>query len=1433
MPALPLRRALVAISLTASLGLPAVASAFTIIPNEISIADLTTTEGNGGTKSFNFVVTLTRNNCGVFTIDYTALAGSAVAPEDFAPTSGTLTFDGTVTCNPTETALVTVPVVADSTGEPNETFSVVLSNVQPAITTIVDGTAVGTITNDDGPPPALSVGDVSLLEGNAGNTTMTFTVSLSSPSTLPITFSYFTSPGSATTPADYGTVNGRPTLAPGQTTMTIGVPIVGDTTDEPDETFTMNLSAPTNSVIADPSGVGTILDDDGPTISITNAVVTEGDSGSVNAVFTVTLSTSSPDTITVDYATANGTATAGSDYTARSGTLTFSGRATVQTISVPVLGDLLDEADETFFVNLSNAVQATIADNQGQGTITDDDPPPALSIDDRTLAENGGTMTFTVSLSAPSGRTVTVDYATANGTAVSPADYAQASGTLTFAPGTLTRTIPIAIANDALDEPNESFTVVLSGAVNATIQDGTGAGTITDDDPTPTLAIDDRTVSEGVGTMTFTVTLSAASGQTVTVDYASANGTAVAPGDYTATSGTLTFAPGVVTRTINVILIDDLLDEANETLSINLTNPTNATIADATGAGTITDDDNPPTISIDDQTAGEATPAMTFTVSLSAASGRTVTVAYATANGTAVAPGDYTAVSGTLTFTPGVLTRTILVSVVNDALDEANETFSVILSGPTNATLLDGTGDGTINDDDPPPSISIDDRTLGEGGGTMTFSVTLSAASGRTVTVSYATADGTASSPADYASVSGTLSFAPGALTRTIDIPIVSDTLDEADETFSVTLTNPTNATIQDGTGAGTITDDDAPPALTIDDRTGGEGSGTLTFTVTLSAASGRTVTVAYATANGTALAPGDYTAASGMLTFAPGVSSRTIPIALADDALDEADETFSVELTSPTNASIQDGTGAGTITDDDPEPVLSIADLSLAEGAGQAVFTVTLSGPSGRPVTVSYATMDGTADATDYTGVSGTLTFAPGDTARTVPVALLDDTTVEPDETFTIDLTSPVNATLAVASATATILDDDAAPDLTVLVDLTEPWGVGETVAYRVRVSNVGTAPTSGDVTVTHRLPPGLAFESAAGTGWTCSTTDAALTCVRALPIDTGAPDLEIEATVGPEAYPALTITASVASTRDFDPTNNTTSTDVSILGLADVSVALVNLGEGATPGAPIAYRITVSNGGPNTLDTIALLDMLPADVQSPAFTPSLGDYDDTTGSWSGLDLTAGSTVTMNVRGTVSAEAEGILEHEVDVQVPDTFVDPDLANNVAVQMSVVAKGEACDDDGLDDAEEAALGTDPCDPDTDHDGLLDGIEVHGDNPTNPLDADSDDDGLCDGPVTVGTCIAGEDLNANGRVDAGETDPNNPDSDNGGVSDGVEVRRGSSPLDPDDDFPKTEEENHRSGCDCRATHAASHGLPGSLIGLAMVALVTRRRRRRQL
>jgi hypothetical protein len=221
---------------------------------------------------------------------------------------------------------------------------------------------------------------------------------------------------------------------------------------------------------------------------------------------------------------------------------------------------------------------------------------------------------------------------------------------------------------------------------------------------------------------------------------------------------------------------------------------------------------------------------------------------------------------------------------------------------------------------------------------------------------------------------------------------------------------------------------------ITVDDVTVNEDAGVATFNVTLSNPSSFPVTVNYSTADGTATAGIDYTAVppGSILLFSPGETTRTISVPISEDLIYEGDETFYVDLSNPANAAIADGQGMGTIVDDDLEPALSIDDVAESEDGGAATFTVTLSNPSAFPVTVNYSTADGTGTAgIDYTAVSGTLTFNPGDIFKIIPVLIVDDSVYEGDETFYVDLSNPANATIIDGQGMGTIVDNDLSPEL------------------------------------------------------------------------------------------------------------------------------------------------------------------------------------------------------------------------------------------------------------------------------------------------------------------------------------------------------------------------------------------------------------------
>jgi len=354
-----------------------------------------------------------------------------------------------------------------------------------------------------------------------------------------------------------------------------------------------------------------------PALSVGDASIVEGNSGTKQMVFTVSLSQAATGPVTVNYATADGTAMAGQDYVAKSGTITFAAGETQKTVSVTINGDKVAELNETLALKLSAPTGATLADGAAAGTIlTDDVIVPKIAIADASMKEgDSGTrnLAFTVTLSEATSGPVTVNYATTDGSAKAGQDYVAQTGSLTFAAGETSKVINIAISGDSTLEGNETLRISLTSPAGAKIADGAAVGTIVNDDAR--LSVADATVTEGnngTTNLAFTVTLSAATSGPVTVDYATGNGSARAGQDYTAQTGTLTFAAGETSKVINVQVTGDTAVEANETLKLILSSPTGATIRDGAAIGTIVNDDSAtptlPTLSISDASVIEGNP---------------------------------------------------------------------------------------------------------------------------------------------------------------------------------------------------------------------------------------------------------------------------------------------------------------------------------------------------------------------------------------------------------------------------------------------------------------------------------------------------------------------------------------------------------------------------------------------------------------------------------------------------------------------------------------------------------------------------------------------------------------------------------------------------------------------------------------------------------
>ena len=1119
----------------------------------LSIADASADEGDSAT----FTVTLNPAVTAEVTVDYATSVetGDTAAQADFTANNGTLTFDAGDT-----TKTFTVATLEDSVDEVDETFTVTLSSASGA-NLASDATATGTITDDD--QSTLSIADAGADEGDD----ITFTVTLDPVSSRMEAVEYETvvESGDTAVQADFAESYGTLDFAAGDSSQTFTVATTEDTDIERDETFTVFLGKVTGTAqTVDDMAIGTIRNDDQAVLGIADAGADEGD----DITFTVTLNPAAIDEVTVGYATsvASGDTAVQADFTANSGTLTFAVGETSKTFTVATAEETTIEPDETFTVTLSNASGAILpADPTATGTIGDDDTPRVSIASGGDVAQEGTAATFTLTMSpaAPTGGlTVNVTVAEVERRTLEAGELAydfvaaasEGMTTVDFAAGDTAATLTVPTVDDDLYEAefgdDNLLRATLAAGTGYAVATGSGTAELTLRDgaarPVVSWKTAKVTVTEGVDTNAdLELTLSHALVGVFIAQFLDAEvgaSPASRTNDYlwSNTLQFVTFAPGTIEGTLQVPILDDTQLEGTETFEVSMLIDGQLPVTAASERIILVDILDTDTMQLEPSAVsarvveGDAIDIKIDIVPSGACNFRGEYFVTVTPSGDTATLADADAVEQR--FGPCDTTRTVSFATEEDTDVTANRALSFTLatkagtdsritvvtdnvvevavidddaarhrragdhrhgSGGPQADRLaghhrgrrrpdrrqlhlhldprrrrhrdgnhrddgqrlhaggggpgqDAQGEGELHDDEgfdeqresaetatvaaapTTPTFGIADASAAEGE-SITFTVTLNPAAGAAATVAWATsvASGDTAAQADFTAGSGTLNFGVGDTSKTFTVATVEDTTSEADETFTVTLSSASSGTAlpSDATATGTITDDDQAP-LSIADASADEGD-SATFTVTLNPAAADEVTVDYATsvaASDTA-AQSDFTAKNGTLTFAAGDTTESFTVATLEDSVDEVDETFTVTLSNVSGSTLPaDPTATGTIIDDD-QAALTIADAGADEG-DDITFTVTLDPVSSREVKVDWATSVASGDTAvqaDFTAGSDTLTFAAGDSSKSFTVATVEDTTSEPDETFTVTLSDASEATLpGDPTATGAIRDDD-----------------------------------------------------------------------------------------------------------------------------------------------------------------------------------------------------------------------------------------------------------------------------------------------------------------------------------------------------------------------------------------------------------------------
>lgn len=865
-------------------------------------------------------------------------------------------------------------------------------------------------------PATVSIGDVTLAEGTGGATTaFNFTVTRSD-NVDAFDLVVNTNNGTAENTSDYTAIsNGTVSFsAGGSLTEIITVLVNHDNMVEANETFTVDLTDPNGHVkIEDASGLGTINNDDNAIVTLSGG--TAQNEGSA-FTFTATLDNPVQGGFSVAYTTNDGTATtADNDYTDQDGSLNFVGTAgETKTITVNTTTDNKVELDETFTSNLGAITGApagvSTAGSPQTGSITNDDAAIIAIAANISQAEASTPQTFSVTLSNPVDVAVTVDFSTSNGTATTTDnDYnGIGSQTVTFPTGsTANQTVEVVINNDNKVEADEVYHTTIgnlsASGRNVSLGAFSRTGTMLNDDAAVVTLSGGIAQNEGnTGTIAylFTATLDNAVQDGFTANYSTNDGTATtANNDYINNDASLSFAGNAgESQTFTVLVNGDLNIEADEIFqtAINsltgIPTPPAVTIAGSPQTATIINDELDWS---DAPTAAQSGFAGTYPSALadngarhSAALGglRLGATIDADLDGqpNATATGDGADENGV------TLPSAIVIN------NNANITVNASAAGNLNA-WVDFNRNGDWSD---AGEQIFTDQSVVSGDNNLSFAV-----------------PGAASLGGSFARFR--LSTAPG---TSIDGPAADGEVED----YAVTIVN-TQFTIND-------------PILTE----GNAGTSNLSFVITRTVNS-NACSVDYAITGGTAsVADNDYQAlAAGTVNFtAGGAFSQTVNVVVNGDLKVELDETVDMTLSNPVNASILDGAGTATITNDDAA-IITITNPAVTEGDVNTnttlTFTINMSNPSDADVVLNYASLDGTATITDndYTSANGSLTYTPGQQSKTVSVTGIGDCTIEANETFLLRLSALVNNARnislngggATLDGTGALNNDDALP--------------------------------------------------------------------------------------------------------------------------------------------------------------------------------------------------------------------------------------------------------------------------------------------------------------------------------------------------------------------------------------------------------------------
>jgi uncharacterized repeat protein (TIGR01451 family)/uncharacterized delta-60 repeat protein len=1168
-----------------------------------------------------------------------------------------------------------------------------------------------------------------------------------------------TSNGTAVAGVNYTTVVTNLTFPVGEIISSIGIPIIDDflvNTDRTVNLFLTNPQPPGGPTLGNQSGSQLTIINDDCAISFSSPTYSVNEDTGLNAAiinFIRAGSTNNP--ASIDFlTTTNGTAIAGVNYTPVSNTtIAFLAGQTSAIWPVPVLHDLSPQGNKTVTMVLTNPIGSVlVAPSQATLTIIDVETAPGQFVYAATnfyVAENAGSALVTVIRTNGHSGIVQVNFATSNGSALAGTDYVPTNGVLTFPDGVTVASFTVPIIDNTVVQNPRSFNVTLSnptgGAIIGSV--ATELVTILDNDIGISLSTPTFTVDEGNGTATISVLRLNGSNGVVTVNYSTTNslatnGIATAGVDYIPTSGVLTFNNGETFKTFTVPIIDNSIVDGDRTFGITISNvqpPSAAQLLTKFATVTILDNDVGFFFTNSVLSTLESSSLLVTVVRTNGSPTGTNSVAYSTSDGTATAGFDYTATGGLLTFTNGETIKTFVVPILQDTLVEGDETFTISLASqdPTAQILSPSNTLVTIIDDDAGFNLSSPAYSVNEGGVRATITVLRTGILTNTVSVSFATSNGTATAGSDYFPTNGTLVFTNGEVSHVFTVQVIDDTILEGDETVLIRLFNPTGQagllnpsaavlTIVDNDGslivpAGAALISESPPFNgTIDTNEtvtllfalrNSVGEPTTNLVATLLATNGVVLSAGPQIQNYGALIPGGPSASRPFTFTASGTNGGSLvaTFRLQDGPLNLGTAVFSFTLgnnlyrfTNSSFITIRDNTNAlpypSTINVSGINGVVAKAtvtftnfshthandvDIMLAAPGGQNMLLLANNGGANAMNNVMLTLDDNAAAGVPTSSPIVTATNRPNPVlpvaafpspAPPAPYAtnlsacngsnpngawnlfVIDDTT--------LDTGSIANGWILTLTAASVV---PAAADLVLgVTDAPDPVVIGSNLTYTISVTNFGPS-TASNVVVSANLPNTVSFISASP-GYTFGSNTVTFAGLGNLARDAS---LTLSVVVQPFVVGPTTNIVTVSSVATDPNLADNTVADVATVvpPSADLALAILDEPDPVAVGSSLIYTLTVSNLGPATAINVKLTNTLPASVSFVSASPS--GY-----------ILVGNTVVFtnlgNIGGAAQIGASITVQPTVSGEITDTatvssiVTDSLKANNTASVKTVV-----------------------------------------------------------------------------------------------------------------------------------------------------------------